>query len=90
MVRREMIQSQPAIRIAIVDTSGREQFKQCFYAKELDYRDHSSWYYVTQDHDRVAINGKAVKRFNTFIDLSRLPLANLDQVKIDIVRGSNC
>jgi hypothetical protein len=90
MVRREMIQSQPAIRIAIVDTSGREQFKQCFYAKELDYRDHSAWYYVTQDHDRVAINGKAVKRFNTFIDLSRLPPSNLDQVKIDIVRGSNC
>jgi hypothetical protein len=90
MVRREMIQSQPAIRIAIVDMSGREQFKQCFYAKELDYRDHSAWYYVTQDHDRVAINGKAVKRFNTFIDLSRLPPANLDQVKIDIIRGSNC
>jgi hypothetical protein len=90
MVRREMIQSQPAIRIAIMDMSGREQFKQCFYAKELDYRDHSAWYYVNQDHDRVAINGKAVKRFNTFIDLSRLPPANLDQVKIDIVRGLNC
>jgi hypothetical protein len=90
MVRKEMIQSQPTIRISIVDTSGKEQFKQCFYAKELDYRDHSAWYYVNQDHDRVAINGKAVKRFNTFIDLSRLPTANLDQVKIAIVRGPNC
>ena len=90
MVRKEMIQSQPTIRISIVDTAGKEQFKQCFYAKELDYRDHSAWYYVNQDHDRVAINGKAVKRFNTFIDLSRLPTANLDQVKIAIVRGPNC
>jgi hypothetical protein len=90
MVRKEMIQSQPTIRIAIVDTTGKEQFKQCFYAKELDYRDHSAWYYVNQDHDRVAINGKAVKRFNTFIDLSRLPTANLDQVKIAMVRGPNC
>ena len=90
MVRKEMIQSQPTIRISIVDTSGKEQFKQCFYAKELDYRDHSAWYYVNQDHDRVAINGKAVKRFNTYVDLSRLPTANLDQVKIAIVRGPNC
>jgi len=90
MVRKEMIQSQPTIRIAIVDTAGKEQFKQCFYAKELDYRDHSAWYYVNQDHDRVAINGRAVKRFNTYIDLSRLPTANLDQVKIAIVRGPNC
>jgi hypothetical protein len=90
MVRREMIQSQPTIRIAIMDMSGREQFKQCFYAKELDYRDHSAWYYVNQSYDRVSINGRAVKRFNTYIDLSRLPTANLDQVKIDIVRGPNC
>jgi len=90
MVRKEMIQSQPTIRIAIVDTAGKEQFKQCFYAKELDYRDHSAWYYVNQDHDRVTINGRAVKRFNTFIDLSRLPTANLDQIKIAMVRGPNC
>jgi hypothetical protein len=90
MVRKEMIQSQPTIRIAILDTAGKEQFKQCFYAKELDYRDHSAWYYVNQDHDRVAINGKAVKRYNTYIDLSRLPTASLDQVKIAIVRGPNC
>ena len=45
---------------------------------------------MNQDYDRVSINGKAVKRFNTYIDLSRLPTANLDQVKIDIVRGPNC
>lgn len=90
MVRKEMIQSQPTIRIAILDTAGREQFKQCFYAKELDYRDHSAWYYVNQTHNKVAINGRAVKRFNTFIDLSRLPTASLDQVKITIVRGPNC
>jgi hypothetical protein len=90
MIRREMIQSQPTIRMAIVDTAGKEQFKQCFYAKELDHRDHSAWYYVNQDYDKVAINGKAVKRFNTYIDLSRLPAASLDQVNISIVRGPNC
>lgn len=90
MVRKEMIQSQPTIRIAILDTAGNEQFKQCFYAKELDHRDHSAWYYVNLDYNKVAINGQAVKRFNTYIDLSRLPTASLDQVKITIVRGPNC
>jgi hypothetical protein len=90
MVRKEMIQSQPTIRVAIVDATGNEQFKQCFYAKELDHRDHSAWYYVNQDYDKVTINGKAVKRFNTYIDLGRLPAASLDQVKISIVRGPNC
>lgn len=90
MVRKEMIQSRPTIRVAIVNTSGTEQFKQCFYAKELDYRDYSAWYYVNQTRDKVAINGKAVKRYNTFIDLSRLPTANLDQIKVAIVRGPNC
>jgi hypothetical protein len=90
MVRAELVNSNPVIRISILDTSGREQFKGCLFAKELDHRDHSAWYYVNQTHDRVAINGRAVKRFNTFIDLSRLPTANLDQVKVAIVRGPNC
>jgi hypothetical protein len=90
MVRKELIQSQPTIRVAIVDTAGTEQFKQCFYAKELDHRDHSAWYYVNLDYNKVTINGQAVKRFNTYIDLSRLPAASLDQVKITIVRGPNC
>ena len=90
MIRKEMIQSNPTIRIAILDIFGNEQFKQCFYAKELDYRDYSAWYYVNQDNNRVAINGKAVKRYNTFIDLSHLPTANLDQIKVAIVRGPNC
>jgi hypothetical protein len=90
MVRKEMIESNPTIRMTILDTAGNEQFKQCFYAKELDHRDHSAWYYVNLDYNKVAINGQAVKRFNTYIDLSRLPTASLDQVKITIVRGPNC
>ena len=38
----------------------------------------------------VTINGKAVKRFNTFIDLSQVSVANLDQVTVSVVRGSSC
>jgi hypothetical protein len=87
MVRKEMIQSQPTIRVAIVDTAGTEQFKQCFYAKELDHRDHSALHYVKLNNNKVAINGGAVKRYNTYVDLARLPATNLDQIRVDIVRG---
>jgi len=90
LIRDEMIESRPTIRISIMDTFGNEQFKQCFYAKELDHRDHSPWYYINLDYDKLAINGRAVKRFITYVDLSRLPTSNLDQVKIAIVRGPNC
>jgi hypothetical protein len=90
MIRQEMIQSRPAIRVAIVDTAGNEQFKQCFFAKELDHRDHSAWYYVNVGYNTVAINGKAVKRFNTFIDLGQVPVAKLDQVTVSVVRAAGC
>lgn len=90
MIRQEMIQSRPAIRVAIVDTSGKEQFKQCFFAKELDHRDHSAWYYVNVGYNTAAINGKAVKRYNTFIDLNQVPIQNLDQVTVSVVRAASC
>jgi hypothetical protein len=73
-----------------VDTAGKEQFKQCFYAKELDYRDHSAWYYVNQDTTEWQSMAEQSKDTTPFIDLSRLPTANLDQVRVAIVRGPNC
>jgi hypothetical protein len=90
MIRREMIYSRPAMRVAIVDTAGTEQFKQCFFAKELDHRDPSPRHYVNVGHDLAAINGKAVNRFNLLIDLSQVPVANLDQVKVSMVRAASC
>jgi hypothetical protein len=87
MVRAELVNSNPVIRISILDTSGREQFKGCLFAKELDHRDHSALHYVKVNNNKVAINGVAVKRYNTYVDLGRLPATNLDQIRIDIVRG---
>lgn len=83
MVNAEMTQSQPVIRIAISDKFGKEQFTQCRsfpdnYVKRGKYR---------VFHNIVVINGAEVKRHNTFIDLSRLPTANLDHINITIVRG---
>lgn len=90
LIRKEMVQSQPTIRLSILDTSGKEQFKQCLYAKELDYRSPSTLYYVQLGYNKVSINGQAVKRFNTFINLNSVPTAQLDKVEISIVRGPGC
>jgi hypothetical protein len=85
-----MIQSQPTIRMTILDSAGNEQVKQCFYAKELDHRDHSSWYYVNVNYNKVNINGNATKRYNTFVDLSKVNATQLDQINVSIVRGPTC
>ena len=90
LIRKEMVQSQPTIRVAIMDANGTEQFKQCFYAKELDYREPAPWYYVTLDYNKVSINGKATKRFSTFINLGTVPAHKLDKVEISLVRGPGC
>jgi hypothetical protein len=90
LIRTEMIQSQPTIRMTILDSAGNEQFKQCLYAKELDHRDHSSLRYVNLDYNKVNINGGAIKRFNTFVDLSRINSNKLDQINVSIVRGPTC
>ena len=90
LIRTEMIQSQPTIRMTILDSAGNEQFKQCLYAKELDHRDHSSLRYVNVDYNKVNINGGAIKRFNTFVDLSRINSNKLDQINVSIVRGPGC
>ena len=90
LIRKEMVQSQPTIRMVIKDVNGNEQFKQCFYAKELDYREPAPWYYVTLDYNKVAINGKATKRFSTLINLGTVPANKLDKVEISVVRGPGC
>lgn len=90
MLVGNLINSGPSIRIVIVDTSGREQFKQCFSARELNHDAPAPLYFVNLTPNKIAINGTAGKWFNISIDLSRLPTASLDQVKVDITRKSNC
>ena len=90
LIRTEMIQSQPTIKLVILDSAGNEQFKQCLYAKELDHRDYSSWYYVNVTPNKVNINGGPNKRYSTFINLSEINSNRLDQIKVSIVRGPGC
>jgi hypothetical protein len=90
LVRSNLVNSIPSIRITILDTSGKEQFKQCFSARELDHNAPAPFYYINLSHNKVAVNGNAGKWFNFYIDLGRLPTVNLDQVKVDIIRRANC
>jgi len=90
LIRIEMVQSKPTIRLSILDATGTEQFKQCLHAKELDYHEPSTLYYVKLDYNKVSVNGQAVKRFNTFVDLSKINSNKLDQVNVSIVRSPDC
>ena len=90
LIQKEMIQSRPTIRLRILDSSGTEQFKQCLYATELDYRAQAPWYYVKLGNSKVSLNGQANKRYRTFINLNSLPTNRLDRVDIAIVRGPGC
>ena len=90
MWKKEMVRSNPRIKISILDTAGNIQFNSCFSAPELDHSSIARPYYVKYDHDKIVINGKANKRFNTFINLSSVPAGQLDSVEIAIVRGSEC
>lgn len=90
LIQREMVGSGPVIRLAILDSGGNEQYTQCLRAPELDVKGYAPGYYVQLDHNKLAINGQKVKRFNHYVNLSSVPPAELDQVKITIVRASNC
>jgi hypothetical protein len=90
LIRSEMIQSQPTIRLTIVDAAGNQQFKQCLYARELDHASRTNLQYVEVWPNKVNINGNAGKRFNHFIDLSTINSSQLDKVELSMVRGPGC
>ena len=90
MIEKEMVRSNPRIKISILDTAGNIQFNSCFSAPELDHSSIARGYYLEHLPNKVVINGKANKRFNTFINLSSVPAGQLDRVEIAIVRGSEC
>lgn len=92
LVRREMVNSRPKIKLVILDASGQEQYKQCLTARELDVLDgYSPWYYINVvNRQQLEIDGKKVKRFNHYVNLSSVPPAELDQVKITVVRAGDC
>jgi hypothetical protein len=91
MIQRETLGNNPsAIMVAIKDFDGHKKFKQCFYAKELDHRHWHPWYYVELAPGQVIIHGDKTKLFNTYIPLNNLPVKDLDNVEISIVRQNEC
>lgn len=90
MIRTEMLQSRPTIRLTVLDSSGRTQVKQCLTSNELDYGNYATWHFIEVGRDNVNINGNAGRRFVQLIDLSSINTNNLDKVELTMVRGPGC
>lgn len=91
LIQRETLGSNPpAILIAIKDFDGHERFKQCFYAKELDHRQWNPWYYVELGPGQAIIHGDKTKLYTTYIPLTSLPVKDLSNVEISIIRQNQC
>jgi len=92
LIQREIVGSRPTIRLSVLDISGQERYKQCLIYNELDrLNGYAPWHYVTvPNSQQLAIDGQKVKRFNHYVNLSSVPPAELDQVKITVVRAGDC
>lgn len=90
MFQQQLVLSRPAIQVILRDHQGAPQFKQCFYTPELD---HSNWrkhYYVGINPGHISVNGDYGRWFNTYIDLTNLPVERLNRVELTVIRSSEC
>ena len=90
LMQQHLIQSRPSLQVTIRNQSGRHQFRQCFYAPELDYNGYASWHYTEIGPGSVVINGLKNKRYNVAIPLQNIAVDQLDQVEIRVVKGNTC
>jgi hypothetical protein len=90
LMHSHMIQSRPAFQVVIRNPANQVQFKDCFYAGELDHSDYKPWYFVDVGPGSVTVNGGRSKRFEGYIDISNMPVQQFDRVEVNVVRSSQC
>lgn len=80
--------SNPQVMMTILDSHGRPQHRDCFAVPELGY-DYSPWKFVELG-GVIQINDWRWKRTNLLVELTNLPVANLDRIEVTVVRQSEC
>jgi len=78
----------PQVLMTILDSSGRPQHRDCFAVPELGY-DYSPWKFVELG-GVIQINDWRHKRTNLLVELTKMPVANLDRIQVEVVRQSQC
>lgn len=90
IVHKEMLISQPKVKLAVLDSNGNTAFNQCFTLKELDQSAWTPWRFVDVGNLDVVVNAGRVKDFGIRVNLANVPVGNLDRVEVTVVRKSQC
>ena len=85
---RHTSRSNPHVLMTISDSTGRPQHRDCFAVAELG-QDYSPWKFVEMG-GLIQINDWRWKRTNLLVELTNLPVSNLDRIEITVVRQSQC
>lgn len=85
---RHTSRSNPQIQMTILDSSGRLQHRACFAVPELGH-DYSPWKFV-EIGGLIQIHDWRLKRTNLLVELTDLPVANLDRIEVTVVRQAQC
>jgi hypothetical protein len=85
---RHTSRSAPHVLMTVLDSTGRPQHSDCFAVPELG-QDYSPWKFVDMG-GLIQINDWRRKRTNLLVELTNLPVANLDRIEVAVVRGIQC
>lgn len=89
IMHQQMIISRPQIQLRLLDRDKQPRFRQCYSMAELDHSNWSRWQFVQLGGYRVQIvRGQVTTKIQVEID--RVPVDQLDQVQIDVVRFQDC
>jgi hypothetical protein len=85
---RHTSRSNPHVMMTVLDSSGRPQHRDCFAVPELGY-DYSPWKFVEMG-GLIQVNHWRRKRTNLLVELTNLPVSNLDRIEVAVVRQAQC
>jgi len=85
---RHTSRSNPHVMMTVLDSTGRPQHRDCFAVAELGH-DYSPWKFVEMG-GIIQINDWRRKRTNLLVELTNLPVSNLDRIEVTVVRQDQC
>lgn len=89
VLMKNMVISKPVYKLTVFTVTG-QRTNYCFYARELDSNEYRPRYFVEFNSGLVRINALNRDRIVLNLPLSSLPVADITQVNVDVVRQAQC
>lgn len=87
---RHLFESQPVLRVKILDAQGVARYQGCYHVPEITQNQYAPWYFVDVGGNQATLNSGHNKVFNVHINIGQLPIQNLDRAEASIVRLAQC